>query len=117
MKAYYFIRMPLSIQPAIADLTQTQPGVFMINRINVPARFRNQGYGTKLLEMILEDADFENVVLILQVAPSGEMGPDELIAWYKRHGFDMIDQEQFLMRRKRRSLLSFEQKYGQKQHC
>lgn len=51
-------------------------------------RYRGQGFGTKILNMILEDADKEGVILILEPVASGGLTNNELVAWYERHGFD-----------------------------
>ena len=74
---------------AIADLIR--PGEltpnWTITRINVPTKFRGNGYGTALLKQILADADAEGATLQLEVLPSGPLDYDELVAWYGRYGF------------------------------
>jgi len=75
---------------AIADIVPL-PGskrYFVITRINVMEKFRGKGYGTRILNMILEDADKEGVILLLEPVPSGGLSDKELIAWYTRHGFE-----------------------------
>jgi len=75
-----------SLNIAIADLIEYEDGK-MITRINVPAKFRGKGCGSRLLCAILEDADKYNVPLYLQIMPSGGLSHDELESWYLRHGF------------------------------
>lgn len=74
---------------AIADLVK--PGELTANwtitRINVPSIHRGKGYGSKLLDSILKDADIERVILQLEVSPSDGLSYDQLINWYKRKGF------------------------------
>lgn len=60
---------------------------YMINRINVPFKFRGNGYGSALLNQILADADKEGEELYLFINPYGEMTYEQLEKWYKRHGF------------------------------
>lgn len=95
MKTTYYIRDPEtgSLAAAIADVVKmpvdsTRREYFVITRINVMKRYRGQGYGTKILNMILEDADKEGVVLFLEPLASGGLPRAELEAWYGRHGFD-----------------------------
>jgi len=45
-----------------------------ITRINVPREYRGRGYGTALLEQVLEDADREGVTLRLEINPYGDFG-------------------------------------------
>lgn len=92
MKACYVI--PEGIYAAaIADIVKmpidsSKREYWVITRINVMEQFRGQGYGTRILEDILRDADAENVTLFLEPAASGGLSQEELIEWYKRHGFD-----------------------------
>lgn len=74
---------------AIADLVEPNELTpnWTITRINVPAEFRGNGYGTALLKLILADADSEGATLQLEVLSSGPLNYDELVAWYVRHGF------------------------------
>lgn len=60
----------------------------LISRINVPREYRGQGIGTELLERVLEEADIEEVNLVLEILPFSD-GPDYevLHAWYSKHGF------------------------------
>jgi GNAT superfamily N-acetyltransferase len=94
MKTTYYIRDPDKgvFAAAIADVvkmpTTGRREYYVITRINVMEQYRGQGYGTKILNMILEDADSEGVVLFLEPVPSGGLSKKELEAWYERHGFD-----------------------------
>lgn len=63
------------------------PRYYVITRINVMEQYRGQGYGTRILNMILEDADKEGKRLLLEPVPSGGLDQKELEAWYERHGF------------------------------
>jgi len=87
---------------AIADLVR--PGEltpnWTITRINVPAKHRGQGYGSKLLRQILEEADAEGVTLQLEISPSDGLNYGQLWDWYKRHGF-MRHESGYMRRRPR----------------
>lgn len=94
MRPVYYIRDPETgtLAAAIADVVKmpvdsSRKEYFVITRINVMERYRGQGYGSKILNMILEDADKEGVVLFLEPTPSGGLSEKELKAWYERHGF------------------------------
>lgn len=91
MKTTYYIERD-SYAAAIADVVKmpvdsTRREYYVITRINVMERYRGQGLGTQILEMILADADAENVTLLLEPVPSGGLDHKELIGWYARHGF------------------------------
>lgn len=88
MKQTYHIELG-GMKVAIADVSyNTEYYAYEIHRINVPSPFRRKGYGTRLLKMITDDADREGANLWLVAVSSGEMLRSELIAWYKRHGFE-----------------------------
>lgn len=76
---------------AIADLVLPREltPFYTITRINVPLQYRRQGYGQKILDMILADGDAEDLVLMLE--PSASDGPDydQLVNWYGKNGFEM----------------------------
>ena len=94
MKNTYYIPDPDKgvFAAAIADvvLMPTNSGRrrhYVITRINVMEQYRGQGYGTRILDLILNDADAEGVSLFLEPVPSDGLDMDELTAWYERHGF------------------------------
>lgn len=91
---------------AIADLVE--PGQltrdWTITRINVPRRRRGEGHGSALLGMILADADAEGVALQLEPVPSGDLGYQDLVEWYTRHGFRL--RASGYMRRRPRKIAS-----------
>ena len=61
-----------------------------IARLWVHPKLREHGLGARLLTAVTSWADKEGHTLILFVEPIGSDGPTEsqLIAWYKRHGFE-----------------------------
>ena len=69
-----------------------------MSRINVPVKFRGQGYGSHLLKVVLADANEENISIELLPSPSGGLDLEQLLAWYQRNGFE-DDSEGFLVRR------------------
>lgn len=84
----------ISAVRGIADLVM--PGeltpYWTITRINVPqhpVNHRRQGYGQKLLDMILDDADEEGLVLMVEPSPSDGPNYEQLVVWYRKNGFAM----------------------------
>ncbi len=63
-------------------LVEKHNGCVKIQIINVASDFRNNGIGSKLLARILKDfADFDIIAYTFE----------DRIAWYQRHGFEVID--------------------------
>lgn len=66
----------------------------ILSGIEVAYSLRGLGYGTKLLKLVLEDADKEGYILMLSVATDDTpkaLSNDQLRAWYERHGFYQIE--------------------------
>ena len=72
---------------AVLDVSEMNPDTFIINRINVPKKFRGRGYGSKLLKEICEVADREKIKLMLEINPYGELTRKDLERWYHEYGF------------------------------
>jgi GNAT superfamily N-acetyltransferase len=101
MRTFYHIRMPSGVRPAVGDVSEIGTSLYEINRINVPEPFRGKGYGTRILQDIIRDADREGITLTLSVFSSGkQLDNDDLIAWYGRHGFKMLSYANRLMHRR-----------------
>lgn len=63
---------------------------------------RMQGYATELMKEVCEQADVENVVLMLQPRPYDSascINKEKLIEWYKRFGFVITQKSPVLMAR------------------
>lgn len=58
-----------------------------ISRINVHRQYRGKGHGTRLLRAACEFADKNQYDLHLFVSASDGLDNNQLLAWYKRHGF------------------------------
>lgn len=71
--------------------------------IEVPEDQRRQGLATKLLRDVVMEADREGKTLLLWVKPYGTMGERDLIAWYRRFGFEVIQPQPVLMARAART--------------
>jgi GNAT superfamily N-acetyltransferase len=54
---------------------------------------RKQGFATELLKSIVDDADIEGVVLMLNPKPFGRVGLENLAPWYERFGFMTIQRK------------------------
>lgn len=82
------IKLDSPVGLAVLDYTEYYaPGAYYITRINVPISHRGKGYGTKLLEQFLKQADANGWTVWLEIQPSDGLTYDELEAWYLRHGF------------------------------
>lgn len=57
------------------------------NRLYVDPKFRNRGFGTKLLKKVLEAIKERHLVLRLDINPYGDMDYDQLKQWYEKYGF------------------------------
>lgn len=91
MKTIYTTRFNIA-RCAIADVSEIfsedkYERCCTLNRINVPPEFRGKGHGSRLLQRVLDDADEEDVIVMLGINPYGEMTYDQLRDWYERHGF------------------------------
>ncbi len=71
---------------AIADLMPFRKG-YLLTRINVPREFRGNGIGTKLLKLILEDADRTCSIIYVHPSASEPEWQELLVAWYMKFGF------------------------------
>lgn len=66
-------------------------GVLELTRVWTDPDARKQGYATELLKSIMNEADIEGVVLILNPRTFGKApGLENLAKWYERFGFSMI---------------------------
>ena len=77
------------------------PNWRIINRLNVPEAHRRKGIATELMQRECDDANLNGTTLILQVAPSGGMDFDQLVAFYRKFGFRTHQQSGMMIRRPR----------------
>jgi GNAT superfamily N-acetyltransferase len=75
------------------ELPESLSGVLELVRVWTDPKHRKQGYATELMKSIVEDADIESVVLILNPKPFGSNGLENLAPWYERFGFTTIQQK------------------------
>lgn len=62
--------------------------ISIITRIVVPKNSRGQRHASKLMERVLEDADAEQVMLVLAVESYDDgLTNEQLAEWYERLGF------------------------------
>jgi len=86
MNKTFYIRIS-ETRLAILDLVDYYGLGLIITRINVPEEHRAQGFGRQLLLEACNAADRGEVVLFLEIAPSGPLDYDQLESWYMRYGF------------------------------
>lgn len=61
---------------------------------SIGTRTRGQGYASRLLKTVTDEADTEGVILYLSIEPDGTgLDEDQLRAWYSRNGFENMDPE------------------------
>lgn len=91
MKSSYKVRSPMGSDRASATASLVDNGIYYINSVWVNRERRGQGWGSKLLKQITNDADNENIVLRLDVGGGCQSHPgltsEQLCQWYKRWGF------------------------------
>lgn len=75
------------ISLAALDISPLEDGSYVINRINVPQKYRGQRHGSFLLKSICDQADHFRVDLALCINPYGALNYEQLHAWYTRYGF------------------------------
>lgn len=68
-------------------------GVFLLTSLDVGIESRGQHYGSRLLEMVLNDARTTGAAILLSVVPDGTGLDDEQLGqFYGRHGFEMLSE-------------------------
>lgn len=72
----------LHIRP---DGSEGKIGYF--NRINVPKQDRSNGIGTELLKSLLNECREQNIALICEINPYGDLTYEQLDTWYRKYGF------------------------------
>lgn len=75
---------------AILDLILYRDKDLLLTRINVPKVSRGLGVGSRLLQLMLKDADSSGTVIWLEILSSGPLDKNDLVAWYKRNGFQTV---------------------------
>lgn len=77
------------LMPAVNYADGQEDGsTYWLNRIELVRRTpKRQGKGTELLTKICEEADRENVTLLLGVQPDNYADFQWLAKWYTKHGF------------------------------
>lgn len=81
---------------------EMQKRVREVRSVTTTKEYRRQGYATELMKAVCEDADLENMVLILQPRSfdsTAGVGNAKLIEWYKRFGFVLTQKQPALMAR------------------
>lgn len=98
----------VSCQGVPASELVTDPDhTYLITHVWVPKEMRGRRYGRITLERVCHDADAEGATLILSVAPDYDspLKYDGTLAFYQRHGFELIsDRYHGAMRRAPRRL-------------
>lgn len=75
------------------NLPQSLSGVLEVVRVWTDPEHRKEGFATELMKSIIEDADVEGRVLILNPKTFGRVGLESLAPWYERFGFVSIQKK------------------------
>ena len=75
------------------DLPASLSGVLEVVRVWTDPEHRKEGFATELLKSIIEDADIDGAVLILNPKTFGRVGLENLAPWYERFGFMTIQKK------------------------
>lgn len=89
---------------AVLDMCHFSSTSLLITRINVPMKYRGQGHAHDLLVQAIDMVDKLDLGLRLEVQPSDGLSYAKLVAWYERHGFDLVAGDQHKMYRRRSSI-------------
>lgn len=87
------------IVPAQVDGAE---GVLELVRLNTISSHRKRGYATQLMQRIVDDADMSYRVLMLRPEPYGLTGITDLVHYYQKFGFIVIQDDPVIMARQPR---------------
>lgn len=106
MKNCYF-DIPTRTQVDITGTGEMVPNTRTITRIIVGDETqRGMGFGSAMLRQVCTDADTEGVTLTLELNPYGPLDYDDLVAWYRRYGFNFMHRYAGLMVRRPHALIT-----------
>ena len=74
-------------------------GVFEVVRLNTISSHRGRGYASQIMQRIVDDADRCCRVLMLHPEPYGLIGITDLITFYQKCGFIVIQEYPVIMAR------------------
>ena len=60
---------------------------YYFNRLVVHGKIRKKGVGTRLMQEMIDWADYKKINIILEINPYGEMDLEQLIIFYGKFGF------------------------------
>lgn len=82
-----------------ASLPEELSGVLEVVRVWTDPEHRGQGYASAVMNEVIRDADRTGTVLMLKPTPFGRVGVLDLVGWYGRFGFIVIQNKPVLMAR------------------
>ena len=88
MKNQYTVEID-KYNKATVDLVKYSIGKksMLITKIEVPREFQDEGIGSELLRLVLEDADRTFTTLWLEIHPKMDTTAEMLHYWYTKFGF------------------------------
>lgn len=89
------------LQRSVQIPVEMRDGIRELTKLHTPIERRKNGDASQLLHDVCDEADRQNLVLLLHCAPFGDadLGASQLQAWYERFGFMVIQAEPKLMAR------------------
>lgn len=73
---------------------------YYFNRLIVDKKLRGQGLSIKLMNQVVEWADKEKIIILLEINPYGDLGYLQLAQFYMRFGFEWEDKKRNMMIRR-----------------
>jgi GNAT superfamily N-acetyltransferase len=100
----FYYRVPETrnvLQPAQIDISEFQTDTWYINRLIVPKKARGQGIATALMKELVAWADHNNIKLISEINPYGDLDKEQLIAFYQKFKFILTENKdgEFIIRK------------------
>lgn len=72
--------------------------IYMLNRIKTAHHRQGKGDGTKLMLSLAALADKQGFHIISSVNAYGDLSHDDLVKWYKKHGFKYYHEKNTILR-------------------
>jgi GNAT superfamily N-acetyltransferase len=90
---------------AQVEATRIEKNNWLINRLFVPAIYRNQGIATKLMQELTAWADTKEATLIAEINPYGDLDKEKLIEFLEKYNFFLESQEKYSFYKRAPSVL------------
>ena len=82
---------------AIEEILDTASEIYFFNRLNVPDSIRGHGFGSKLMDTVIQWCKDNNYALLNTASSYGDLKQDSLIEFYQRHGMKLLSKEGLML--------------------